>query len=54
MYPFINFVGEYPLGHPDVRAYHSDVCWTKPEDMIDPITGKKLKGKYQHLTIYYI
>ena len=43
LYPYCNFEGPYPIGHPDlICPDEKNVEWTKPEDMI--YNGKELKG----------
>jgi hypothetical protein len=34
LYPYCNFNGPYPLGHPTIeRPEEANVLWTKPEDV---------------------
>ena len=33
LYPYVNYVSDYPIGHPIDVDFNKPVCWTSPEDV---------------------
>uniref|UniRef100_A0A914H8Y8 DNA-directed DNA polymerase n=1 Tax=Globodera rostochiensis TaxID=31243 RepID=A0A914H8Y8_GLORO len=42
LYPYINFVTRYPIGHPIVHVLNEDVAWTTPSDNPYPLALLKV------------